>query len=218
MNKQQFRRLKTVLRRGKSSNREAARDTQLTHLAHQKAAQLRANRRQNSRIRQRALSFASSFSIAVTITTFSFLIMSHIVAAPEQELFADQEKQNSVGDEQQNLTIARSVNSLPPGMLATPVARGQSRFYSADEILQEFSLPSPTELAQRMNFGSSTDQWAMVSTLSTAMADIAAMIGVGEFEQARDRYQRLRQSCLSCQLPDSLEKLALVRHMTDENI
>lgn len=218
MNKSQFNRLKKALDQGKSNNNAASVDAQIRQLAQQKAAEIRAEQRQKAWFRRKAMSFASAFSLAITITAASLLIMSHLTAVPELELFADTPSTTLSNERQSTITIARSIDSLPPGMLATPVVRAQSRFYSADEILQEFSLPSPTALARRMNLDTSADRWAIVSSLSSALADISAMIGVGEFEQARQRYQRLRQSCANCQLPNSLEELTLVSLAPEGNI
>lgn len=154
------------------------------------------------------LSVGAAALMSMVVTASVFLVMSRMVAVPQPELAELQLTPQSIV-RPAPVNIARSANSLPAGSLLSHALRPQVINYSADQILQEVQLPSVTALVAKMEFSQAADRWVASSSLSVAFADIASLVGIGRYDDARKRYADLRASCKVCQLPNSLEALAL---------
>ena len=79
-----------------------------------------------------------------------------------------------------------------------------------DQVLAQMSLPDIPTLLDEMNISERDDHEFTKSLISIAMQDIRFMIDNQNLNEARVRYARLKQSCSSCPLPDSLEALMLM--------
>ena len=78
-----------------------------------------------------------------------------------------------------------------------------------DLILAQMSLLDVQALLDEMTFAEHQDRQFTQSMLSLAMKDIRVMIDNENLNGARVRYARLKESCASCLLPDSLEALLI---------
>lgn len=92
------------------------------------------------------------------------------------------------------------------------VSRPADPKYLPDQILLELSLPSVPDLVRSMEFVAEADRSEATIQLISALADIEYLIEIGHLNDARERYDRLRERCYSCQLPRSLEALAVSSH------
>jgi len=98
--------------------------------------------------------------------------------------------------------LARPTRVKQPSIINTESTR--------NKILSQLELPSIDILISTMSFEFSQDRINAVESITLAMQDINQMIGTGDFNNARERYERLRQSCDYCQLPDSLDEFAKI--------
>ena len=87
-----------------------------------------------------------------------------------------------------------------------------------DQILAGIELPSAQALLEGKEFSFADERSLTESSLSGALADINQMLRSGALNEARDRYDRLRRSCSVCDLPTSLEALALATNNSTTRI
>lgn len=82
-----------------------------------------------------------------------------------------------------------------------------------EQIVAQMTLPDIQVLLNTMAFGGVNDRQLAESALRVAMHDIRQLLDRGNVMNARERYAQLRQMCVACTLPDSLEGLALVAEL-----
>jgi hypothetical protein len=87
--------------------------------------------------------------------------------------------------------------------------------YGKDEILASMALPTLDELLGRHNAdataieNTTANKFYALPALRIALADINRFIQKEQYQEARERYYKLRDACLACALPESLEILVL---------
>lgn len=87
-----------------------------------------------------------------------------------------------------------------------------------NQILAGLELPTAQALLEGKEFSFADERSLLESSLSGALADINQMLRSGALNDARDRYDRLRRSCSVCDLPSSLEALALANDNSTSRI
>lgn len=154
------------------------------------------------------------FAVAVTIGMF--IAMSYLVSSPQQN--------SQMAVTERDLPI--DIQSIAPqpqdqgGLISKPqlievAKRPALSKAQRDQILIKTQLPEQAEILAHLGFASEPGQpqaQAQVDaqqSLAQAMTDIRAMIRSGELDDARIRYAQLKESCIECRLPSSLEALVL---------
>ena len=87
-----------------------------------------------------------------------------------------------------------------------------------DQLLANLELPSVQTLLEGKEFSFADERSRTEESLRDALADINHMLRNGDLNDARDRYDKLRRSCSVCNLPSSLEALALAKANTTTRI
>jgi len=213
MTEQQINELKQILEHsdlGKNSNSQELDEKILLaaqkHTANIKLKSAPSNFRKNI--------FTPSFAAAVfsvMFTVFLFLGLGKMLSVDHIDIpapLASDSQELDVGETSNPLILSTPDISRPEKPSVEPTALARNR----DSILQELPLPSVDKLLGDMDFDIDADRSLVKDTLSIAMHDIGKFIQVGELDDARQRYQRLRQSCSMCTLPESLESLALINN------
>ena len=158
-----------------------------------------------------------SWVLGNTATAFSALMLTAImmfglaemisVTAPEAPI-AETPNQFQVptdteqDDSKQNRSYAGYVEPTKrPEKFA-----GSSNF--DDDLLSDITLPSTQQLLDNMRLPMSQDRLNAEQTITHALAEINHLLKDGNLRNARLRYQKLREGCQPCKLPQTLEALA----------
>ena len=140
-------------------------------------------------------------SIAVTATVFFAMAQAILLPQPSFELEDQEVMPEAVQQQMANVSPTRTEK--------TKSERPKFEVYQPDQVLLEISLPNVADLIRSMEFVAEAERADATIELIMALADIEILIGAGQLNQARDRYLDLRERCYACQLPVSLEALAL---------
>jgi len=212
MTEQQIKHLRTVLKDSRLAENSASLDERIL-----REAQLSATS-DNSR----ASNWQSLFGLAalkpavfaVAITGGLFIAMSYIVSSPQQSIQMTVNERDlpiDIKPEEPHPQDQGALISKP--QLIEVAKRPALSKAQRDQILLEIQLPEHTEILAHLGFASDIGQaQAQVDaqqSLAKAMTDIRIMIRSGELDDARVRYAQLKESCLECRLPSSLEALVL---------
>jgi len=79
--------------------------------------------------------------------------------------------------------------------------------FGRDQILASMSLPDIQSLLSEIVQPVNGDREFAKSQITIAMADIGLLLNDGKYDGARIRYAQLKEHCLECALPESLEAL-----------
>lgn len=79
----------------------------------------------------------------------------------------------------------------------------------SDDVLTSYPLPDTETVLAAMQFDLQSQRQAASEQVQLALHDMSQLIQRGALHDARQRYQRLRETCLSCELPSTLELLLL---------
>lgn len=150
------------------------------------------------------LNFTGNALASLTVTAFVFLAMAKLLAVPELDIGANTAER-----------LAKSEAASPETALnrarRMAIARPQVKGYADDGLLLELSLPTVPDLIRSMEFMADDQRDEATVQLISALADINKSIELGKVQDARWRYEELRQRCYACQLPNTLEALALAK-------
>ena len=79
----------------------------------------------------------------------------------------------------------------------------------SDDVLTSYPLPDTETVLAAMQFDVESQRVVASEQVQLALHDLNQLIQRGALHDARQRYQRLRETCLSCELPSTLELLVL---------
>ena len=163
----------------------------------------------------------SSAAFSIVLTAVVFIVLAKLIEVDESKVVAytgNQSINNSSesSDTQDNTHVAD--NKVQFSKPAVPEQAPLLPIDNRDSILATMPLPSVAQMVGEMQFDMATDRLLAKESLVLAMADIEQLIREQNFIDARQRYQRLRRSCHVCELPDSLETLALSQKESPSNI
>ena len=79
----------------------------------------------------------------------------------------------------------------------------------SDDVLTSYPLPDTETVLAAMQFDVESQRVVASEQVHLALHDMNQLIQRGALHDARQRYQRLRETCLSCELPSTLELLVL---------
>lgn len=150
-----------------------------------------------------SINFATSAAVSVLLTVGLFLGLSQILSVDDSfsntdELFHAKEAQTNKRE------ISQPELVLEHELIARPLTES-----ARDQILVDMELPEVSGLLDNMQFSIIEDRVIAQQAMLSAMEDIRYMVMNGGFNDARDRYDRLRRTCSVCTLPDTLEALVL---------
>ena len=161
---------------------------------------------------------AQSAFVSVALTVFVFIGLALMVSPKQQsepQLSASESK--SIKFEFESANHSDSIVKEKKSQLSSEQYLSQQKQIQMpttqqgrDQILAQMSLPNIQSLLDDMNITERDDHEFTKSLISIAMQDIRFMIDNQNLNEARVRYARLKQSCSSCPLPDSLEALMLM--------
>ncbi len=154
-------------------------------------------------------SFAGNVAASVMVTMLVFFGMAKMVAVSEPEVILSEPVLLASSPQENTLSTPAPLSSS--SMALSSMKRPAYEIYTPDQVLLEISLPSVPDLIRSMEFVADSDRTTATIELISALAEINSMIRIGELEFARSRYNELRQRCYACQLPNSLEALALAK-------
>ncbi len=154
-------------------------------------------------------SFAGNVTASVMVTMLVFLGMAKMVAVSEPDVILSEPVLLASSPQENTLTALAPLSSNSTA--GSSMERPAYEVYTPDQVLLEISLPSVPDLIRSMEFVADSDRTTATIELISALAEINSMIRIGELEFARSRYNELRQRCYACQLPNSLEALALAK-------
>ena len=212
MTEQQIKQLKTLLEASQAQDNSEELDRRVLAAAQSKtemrALQATSEPRRNL---LPGLGTAGTAALSVLVTIAVFLGMSRVLdveqsPVPLAERSSDLKVESTVVDGVAGLPMQKTI-VRPPAPLQYPGMSKDAR----DRMLVDLELPSTIDLLDSMEFSLTRDRSFAASAIDEALADINSMIGSGELDDARKRYERLRRWCDVCQLPDTLEALALAR-------
>ena len=143
---------------------------------------------------------ASNAFASVAVTAMVFLVMAQAVVPVDMPQLNEVESDELQAVVIKNRSMPRIVTSSRP----------EFESYSPDQVLLEISLPNVADLVKSMEFVAEAERAEATIELIAALADIESSIGVGELGAARQRYVELRERCYACNLPTTLEALALL--------
>lgn len=85
----------------------------------------------------------------------------------------------------------------------------RSHTAQSDDVLTSYPLPDTETVLAAMQFDVESQRVVASEQVHLALHDMNQLIQRGALHDARQRYQRLRETCLSCELPSTLELLVL---------
>lgn len=210
MTEQQINQLKRLLEQDASSQDNPELDATILAAAREQADQYA--RRQAHRTRFASLRFVPAIGLAVVMTLGLLLAMGQwlsvepiapVVKRSSQVLPIDLEaRQNAPVENAQEPRIAlpQLTRVLPP-----PINTQLKR----DRVLTIYPLPDSRAVVASMTFELEQQRVAASENIQLALNDINLMLKQGQLNDARQRYDALRNQCPYCVLPDSLELLVL---------
>jgi hypothetical protein len=167
------------------------------------------------------LGFIRSATIALSLTLAIFLGMGQLLKFDHSELLAI--KNNGNDRESIDINNADFVTSKPNQQISKPipqlVAKAPSQAQRDSFLMESIStigLPDTSDLLETMVFDLASDRSSAQASINLAMDDIRSMIHLGDFNDARERYVKLKrvqlkQHCPPCGLPDSLDDLLIAQ-------
>jgi len=161
--------------------------------------------------------FAQSAFVSVVLTVSVFTALALLIKPQHQEPLVISETKNIEFDlvQKPSLGTSRShENNSKNKRLQLSEYMAQVKMpetqQGRDQILAQMPLPDVQTLLDEMEFSAQQDRQLTKSLISLAMEDIRVMIDMKNLNEARVRYARLKDNCVSCPLPDSLEALLIV--------
>lgn len=151
------------------------------------------------------LSVVGMVSLAILFTVGLFFGMSQMIVPDEQEIVVKSSSEKSVGRLVVSDTKVKNLVERPE-LAAQQDAPSK---ISRDKILMDFDLPATNKLLAQMEFSFERDPTHSQVAIELAMFEINAMIELGTFDSARERYAMLLENCEDCGLPTTLEALVL---------
>jgi len=208
MTEHQIKYLKSILTDSKLAENSAELDQKVLQAAHQQASLLR--EKKSTRTWWFGSSALQSALSVLLIAICLFTGMSYWVSGPQK----DDSVGNLAQDSRLNFEIELTDSSKPIESLVKPsriqvAERPAFSKEQSDQILLDTALPEPAELIASLDFSIEIDQAQMSQNIGLALSDINGMIRMGRLDGARERYAQLRDSCIDCGLPSSLELLVL---------
>ncbi len=149
-------------------------------------------------------------SLAVTLTAALFFGMSQMIVPNEPAIALV----NNLEYERDTFLTRKALvkNTKVKDLVSRPelfsVHEAPSKM-SRDRILMEFSLPAVSEVLAEGQFDFGQGRVAASNAIDDAMQEISAMVEIGTFDSARERYAKLLEVCDRCALPLTLEALVL---------
>jgi len=227
MTEQQFEDLKLLLDRSPTPPNSEQLDKQIIGAARRRASDVKLRAKTNNRVVELLRQFSSNNAVAtvavsLTVTFVVFSVMSQMAflyQAPDQnsvvgtkDTSQDQRRDNSADiaisiEQTQQASKAAASSDAIPRIAQAPMVN-TSRL-SKNEILADLVLPTAETLLQGAEFSKDGERALASASVTTALTDINNYIRQGKLENARDRYDRLRRSCMACSLPSTLDALAL---------
>ncbi len=203
MTEDQIEHLKTLLDDSLTGETSAEMDKAVLSAAHKQANR---NKRQNVMIWLPDLSIFSSAAVAVILTMGIFLTLGKAIS-PEESTFVGTVSMvpNTLMDE--SLVPELREQIVRPSYPALPPMSAQQR----DAVLMSVTLPDTQDLLEQMELSLNRERLQLAGEIRTALFEINALLESGDLNNARRRYDRLRRVCTVCQLPESLDALALSR-------
>ncbi len=163
----------------------------------------------------------SSATFSVVFTVIVFITLAKMVEVDDAGLPTLSAEALSSSTIETPSDAPKTSTDGVPSSISKPLAPIQEpvrSFGNNDSILITMPLPSVEQIIDDMNFEIAADRSLVKNALAVAMVDINQMIQQGNLNDASRRYERLRQSCRICELPDSLEVLALSTKGTPNTI
>jgi len=159
----------------------------------------------------------TAVAASLVLTVGVFIMMSQVIITDKElKVVKDSpmpvELEFSPNKVTDKVDPARALNR-PRTVAQTPTSSMQAR----DQILADMSLPDVRQVISTMEFSLDADRALAQQSLQLAMNDIRSMIGQGRLNNARQRYERLRESCEVCTLPNTLEALVLNAEFTSDS-
>ena len=150
-------------------------------------------------------STAMAFS-ALTITIITLFTLGQLTSPTEVE----QEYVNrAITDNIEQATTHVDPNPTENIALTQGVQKPSVSLDFGAHAGSDFELPSTQQVLQKIPLFANQDRVQTARLISNALIEINQMLVAGDLKTARQRYQRLRQRCDSCELPSTLEALAL---------
>lgn len=151
--------------------------------------------------------FAQAAALSTVLTLVIFVGMAQLLISEQEPSLAVSE-QTAIEFE---ITDA-GVNKDSMAMRAVPVTpvvefTMPETQKARDQILASMPLPDIQLLLSDTVLSNSNDRQFSESLISIAMTDIRFMLDNGQLDDARVRYATLKDLCVECALPDSLEAL-----------
>ena len=151
------------------------------------------------------VSLLRSATLAVVFTLGAFFAMGQIVNVDESKIALKQADNFIDFDTSSEKKPARTTIVRPENVALEPAPSRLTR----DQILMSFKLSDTGELIANLPFEFDRNSSFTQNSIALAMTDISSMIGVGELDNARQRYSELISQCDGCNLPETLEALVI---------
>lgn len=156
------------------------------------------------RIENQQFNVISSVGLSILLTVALFFSLSFILSKDEisqdQSYIVDRtdfEFQVEANDHETSI-----VTSSPIEFIERPISAD-----ARDQLLAGMQPLDIKAILDSMEFTHTNDRELAEMAVTQAMNDIRFMVMEGELNNARDRYDRLRRSCSTCTLPETLEAL-----------
>ena len=211
MTDEQINKLKTLL---ESSSQKQANPELDQEILQQAKLQSELNQNQHSKASSESGWSFSNAAIAFSALAFTTAIlfsMAEMTSVKESD-YAAEDTFEITESAPELATTDKPEATIKPSFVepaAPPEKTNQSSIFD-QEILAEIELPSAGQLVDGMHFSISEDRQHSEQVINQALADINQSLNAGNLATARKRYQQLREGCVVCTLPQTLEALAKI--------
>ncbi|RBP48935.1 hypothetical protein [Arenicella xantha] len=214
MTEQHINQLKYLLEQDRATTNSAELDATILAAAHLQAEQYTKQRPRRPLFQ--LLNFLRPISLAIVMTFGILLAMGHWLAVEPVAPIAQPNTNRLPFDTngiEQDATESHQERILPPQFVAAQPQPIDTQ-YDRDQVLKIYPLPDTRMVIASMQFELEHQRIAATGNIELALNEINLMIKQGQLNDARQRYDTLRDECRYCGLPSSLEVLVL-NHQTD---
>jgi len=213
MTEHELKALKSVLDSSEQALNSTELDDEILRAAYAKAERMNVDKTWFERVvgllslRSSSLSVGSAV-LSLFLTVAVFFGLSNLISVepgipPQVAQNADTATEIYIDSNKLQLIEPAIRFAKPEYSVQTPPSSINAR----DQLLAAMTLPSADTVVDRMMFNQEADRVLAGNLVAQAMSDIQVLIRDGEFNQARSRFDQLRQRCSVCTLPESLELL-----------
>ena len=151
-------------------------------------------------------------ALSVVITVSLLLVISQVVMVEPEPIASDSSKpQPSIYFEPSG-RLDEPINNdsinLVDRRLTEPQITQPESIDARNQVLAQMNLPSVETVLNDMPFTQPDHRLSAQKVVRIAMADIRLMLDSGKLSRARLRYAQLKDSCLECTLPETLDDFA----------